>query len=270
MADETVLYLFGFMSSSNGRIHLTTPTAGQDGDVFLVESGDVAVAATVVRARDYERPPAGSSPSHQLQWVAPLALRHYDVLQRLHARGTIVPLKFGALCPDVDHARSTLRRLRDPIHALLTRFEGKDEWVLEVSADREAVAAAVREARPDLIARQEDTRHMAAGAAYFARKRLENLIADLVSEELDACRALTSERLAHVGVERAAADASVPGRNGPMVPLMHEAWLVDRSSFAAIERTLGEIEADFFSLRLTCELRGPLPAFSFVDTIAIA
>ena len=62
---------------------------------MLVPDDDVALAASIVRARDYEPPPDGADPSRRLDWVAPLAMRHHDVVQRLHAARTVVPLKFA-------------------------------------------------------------------------------------------------------------------------------------------------------------------------------
>ena len=263
---DTALYLFGFVSASGADAEARA--IGRD--VMLVPADDVALAATVVRARDYEPPPDSADPSQRLDWVAPLAMRHHDVVQQLHAARTVVPLKFGALCPDVDHAVTIVRRLHGPIAAMLKRFAGKDEWTLTVCADREALAGSLKQARPGPLHLEQDAAHMAAGAAYLARKRLQQLLADLIVEGCDALEERVWRRVADAGAEFACGPRSARDLSAGGVAVAHGAVLVAREQLAGVEQALGDLEMEHKSIGLTCELSGPWPPYSFAETIEVS
>jgi Gas vesicle synthesis protein GvpL/GvpF len=262
---DTALYLFGFVAASGGDRAQAIAR-----DVMLVADADVALAAAIVRARDYEPPPDSADPSQRLDWVAPLAMRHHDVVQRLHAARTVVPLKFGALCADVDHAVAIVRRLHGPIAALLQRFAGKDEWTLTVSADREALAESLKQARPALLRVEHDAAHMTAGAAYLARKRLQQLMADVIVERCDALEEDVWTRVADAGVECACASRSARDLSIDGVAVANGAVLVARERLTDVEQLLGDLEMEHRAIGLTCELNGPWPPYSFADTIEVS
>jgi len=262
---DTAVYLFGFVAASGARDE--AEAIGRD--VMLVPDDDVALAASIVRARDYEPPMDTADASRRLEWVAPLAMRHHDVVQRLHAARTIVPLKFGALCPDLDHASSIVRRLHDPIAALLKRFDGKDEWTLTVTANRDALTAALRHARPGLARLEQDAAGMTAGAAYLARKRFQQLLNDLVAGECDALEQRIWDRASVAGAEIAAAPRA-ESRTTNAITIARGALLVDRQRFIAIEQALDDLEMEHASLELRGEMRGPWPPYSFADTIEVS
>jgi hypothetical protein len=263
---DTALYLFGFVSASGADDE--AEAIGRD--VMFVPDDDVALAASIVRARDYEPPPDSANPSHRLDWVAPLAMRHHDVVQRLHEARTVVPLKFGALCPDLDHAVTIVRRLHGPIAALLKRFAGKDEWTLKVSAEREALAESLKHARSGLLRLEQEAAHMTAGAAYLARKRLQQLLSDLIVEECDALEECVSRRVVQAGAEFACGPRSGPDISEGGVAVVRGAVLVARERLAAVEQLLGDLEMEHGSIGLTCELSGPWPPYSFAQTIEVS
>lgn len=263
---DTAVYLFGFVAASAARDE--AEAIGRD--VMLVPDDDVALAASIVQARDYEPPADAADPSHRLEWVAPLAMRHHDVVQRLHAARTVVPLKFGALCSDLDHAFSIVRRLHGPIAALLKRFEGKDEWTLTVTANREALTAALRHARPGLRRLEEDAAGMTAGTAYLARKRFHQLLDDLVTEACDGLERRIWDRASAAGAEMTAAPRAESRTTAGEIVVARGALLVDRQRFSAIELALDDLEMEHGSLGLRCEIRGPWPPYSFADAIEVS
>jgi len=263
---DTVLYLFGFVAAPPGVCEDFDDGVGPD--VLLVGEDTVALAASVVHARDYEPPADGSTPSDRIAWITPLALRHHDIVRRLHAARTVVPLKFGALCPDVDHAVTIVRRLRGPIAALLDRFEGKDEWTLRVTADRAALEASLRGARPGLARLEQDIARMSDGAAYLARKRLQQLIAGLVSEEAAAIEERIWDRLATSGLESVTSPPAERAADD-RIAIAHGALLVDRRQVAALEARLAEVEDEHATAGVRSELAGPWPPYSFTETLEV-
>ena len=263
---DTAVYLFGFVAAADAR----GAAEAIDRDVMLVPDDDVALAASIVRAGDYEPPVDAADASHRLEWVAPLAMRHHDVVQRLHAARTVVPLKFGALCSDLDHAFSLVRRLHAPVAALLKRFAGKDEWTLTVTANREALTAALRHARPGLMRLEQDAAGMTAGAAYLARKRYRQLLNDLVAEECDRLEERIWDRASAGGAEIAASPRGESPAAAGAITVARGALLVDRQRFGAIEQALDDLEMEHGALGVRCEIRGPWAPYSFAAAIEVS
>lgn len=258
---ETVLYLYGFVRPP---VNPAALAAGQ-ADVILVEDGEVACAATVVPAVDYHVPPDATTAAQQLEWVAPRAWRHHEVLRHLHAAGGVVPLKFGTLCSDSQHVREMLRRRRDAIMALLAELEGKDEWTLNTRSDSELLSAVVRHTDPAVAALAADADRLPEGHAYFARKKLQKAIGDAVVARLAAVRQNLHERLVSAAIPFTTADQPRTGTSEGTVSTV--AVLVPRSRLTELETLLADLEAAHSGAHVTFELVGPWPPYSFAAAL---
>jgi hypothetical protein len=259
MTADTVLYLYGFVRAplDAGALAAAGP------DVFLTEEGDIACAASLVPASDYHIPPDTNTAAQQLEWVAPRAWRHHDVLRHLHAAAAVVPLKFGTLCPDAEHARGMLRRLRDPIVDLLAGLDGRDEWTLNLHADVELLGAVIRHSDPQLAALVHDADALPEGRAYFARKKLHKATTAAVEARLAAVTTDVRERLSSAGI--ALADDRTPPAAGAAAAA---SLLVERSRFHECEALLTALESAHADTHVTFELVGPWPPYSFVSSVA--
>ncbi len=184
LGNDTVLYLYGMVRPPVDLSGLTG--VGPGSAVFLVEVEDVACAVSAVPALEYHLPPDARRPAEQLEWITPRAWRHHEVLRQLHAATTVVPLKFGTLSADVEQVRSLLRRVRQPVADLLAYFRGTDEWTLKICADVDALSLALQMTQPTLMALKDEERTLPEGRAYFARKKLQQVTADVVQATLDA------------------------------------------------------------------------------------
>jgi hypothetical protein len=251
----TVLYLHGFV----GHPAIASSLAGirQLSGVCLVEIDDMACAVSAVAAGDYERPPDGHDQAAQLEWLTPRVRRHHDVLRALHAAGTVVPFKFGALCPGVEEVRALLHEYHDPVADMLARFDGKDEWALKAATEADAVSSFVERRHPQLIALKQEHERLPEGRAHFARKRLEKATTALIAEQLEIVEESVVARLSRSGVE-------ISGS------LSHAALLVERRRFTELEKSLADLEEQYAALRLTVELTGPWPPYSFATDLVAA
>jgi Gas vesicle synthesis protein GvpL/GvpF len=258
---EKVLYLYGFVRPTIDPAALAAVQA----DVILVDDGEIACAASVVAAVDYHVPPDANTAALQLEWVAPRAWRHHEVLRHLHAAGGVVPLKFGTLCSDSAHVREMLQRRRDPILALLAELEDKDEWTLNTRADAELLSAVVRHTEPELVALAADADRLPDGQAYFARKKLQKRISEAVASRLGAV-----ERSVHDGLSAAAIPFTTTEQQRTSAiegTISTEAVLVSRSRLADLETLLAELEAAHADAHVTFELVGPWPPYSFAAAL---
>ena len=251
LTNDHALYLYCIVAHPT---QLPPCNAVEDGtSVSLIDASGIACVLSPVVMRDYQA--AGQSAAEQLEWVTPRALRHHDVVRRLHAVTTVIPLKFGTLCSSVGDVRGMLRNYADPISELLDRLAGKDEWTLTIRVDNERITAGFERDDAELIALRANEQALPDGRAYFVRKKCQQHLAQLLSSHVAATTDAVYARLApHV-------DACSTENS----PASVAALLVDRSRFADLAACLADIETDHAASGLSLELNGPWAPYSFVN-----
>lgn len=113
-----MLYVYGIIDVADFEI---LPREGfDDGDVVPVPCATFAAAVSSL--------PSGS--------IAPTPgnVRHHErVLEKLMAIGTVLPMRFGMLCPDSDSLRHSLMDRIERVSADLKRLRGKVEMGLRLA-----------------------------------------------------------------------------------------------------------------------------------------
>jgi hypothetical protein len=159
------------------------------------------------------------------------------------------------------HLMTMLRRLRNPILELLDRFDGKDEWTLNLYADTELLAAIVQHTEPEIASMSETAERLPEGQAYFVRKKLQKATADAVDARLAAVERSVHQRLEAIAV--AIAPEARPHTTPTAGPAASVSILVARDRFSELEALLTELEATHADGHVTFELVGPWPPYSF-------
>jgi hypothetical protein len=264
VVDESGLYLYGFVSLP---IQLPAVMGVEENvPVFLVEYADIGCAVSVIVPSPYQR--EDRTPQEQLEWVTPRAWRHHDVLQRLHASTSVLPLKFGTLCAGLDDLRTMLRDRHVAIGEELARLAGKDEWTLRVTIDRAAFAEHLQASEPALIALKEALRRLSEGPAYFARKELQQATSDLADVRLAALENQVFDELLPLKLQIVPLDAPTGASADPTrLCITHAALLVERCAFDVLELRLAGFEVKYCEPPVTCELLGPWPPYSFASAL---
>lgn len=252
-SEDPVLYLFGFVA----RPRSIQPVEGMEpgSQVVFVESGDLACAASPVSLRAFSATIDASSPEHA-EWLGRHAWRHHEILSRLHASATVLPLKFGTLCPDATVARGILEERHATIASLLDRFAGLDEWTLRICLDEEGIASRLERESPELLRMQAAEAALPEGHAYFARRMRLKTTAGLVARVVAGVHAQVLDRLSGLGIEMA--------KNGGGAAL-----LVDRERFEGVREALRTLESEHADCGAAFELVGPWPPYSFVPALQL-
>jgi hypothetical protein len=267
LTDESVLYLYGFVSLPVQVPALTG--VEENAPVFLVEYADIGCAVSLVSASAYQRD--DRSAQDQFEWVTPRAWQHHDVVQRLHASTSVLPLKFGTLCPSLDDVRTMLRDRHVAIGEQLARIAGKDEWTLRVTIARAAFAEHLQASEAALIALKETEKRLPEGRAYFARKALQQATSDLADVKLAALENQLFDELSPLHLQILPLDAPTgPSAAPAQLCIAHAALLVERTAFDALELRLAAFEAKYGEPPVTCELLGPWPPYSFASALESA
>lgn len=262
---EDCLYLYGV--TRNASLDLSGVKGIEGGcEVWMVSGGDLACVVSPVPRAQYNQEEI-SVRSQELDWIAPRAVRHHEVLQHLRQAGVVVPLKFGSLCSSVNKVKEILRDERRSFLHLLHLFEGREEWGVKVYVNEALVIRAIENAEnghggPEL-------RPASEGEAYFLKKKKRQLLSDQMSARLSALGDEVYEFL-----RPGAAD----GRKGPysgsskpsQLVILSTALLVDQQQFADLRKRIEALEADCRSYGMTVELDGPWVPYSFCEDLAAA
>ena len=251
------LYLYGVVRRS--AIDFSR-VAGVEGgcDVSLVCQGELACAASPVSHADYGRE-ALEAPAGQLDWLAPRAIRHQEVVQRLRETGAVVPLRFGTLCPTAEDVRQLLQERHQPLLQSLVFLQDREEWGVKVFADPDLAG----QAPGQLSGATDEPPPASPGKAYFLNKVKRKLAHErtlLRLAELD--REIWARLLPYaVEARRHRCRDAAPG--APQLPVLSAALLLDRGRQPALAELAGQLEAEYRSCGVTVQLSGPWAAYSF-------
>jgi Gas vesicle synthesis protein GvpL/GvpF len=226
---------------------------GVDGTspVFTVEGAGLNAVVSEVPLAEFGEE-ALKERLEELPWLEKKVRAHEDVLERAAGETSILPLRFGTIYRSLEPVRELLERRREALGAALAQLDGKREWGVKATLDRERLRAAVEDR--DATAALEGA---SPGTAFFARKRLER--------DLDDQAKALAGRLAADAHLRLAAVADESVRDGGA--LLKSSYLVDRDRERPFRDALDEVAAAGARYGFRYELTGPWPPYSFVGSV---
>lgn len=261
---ESCLYLYAVVSTVPEDLNEIPCVEGQS-HLFAVQSGGLNCIASNVPAAEYCRQ-VHESPSKQLEWITPRALRHDEIVRHLYSVTTTVPFKFGTLCATPAHLHQILDKYRGSFLDLLDRFQGREEWTVKAYVDQGLIAEQV-EKDPQLLALFETQTGQLQGHAYFLQKKREKLAAaladDLIASLADGIHARLQKLTEHI----LSGSSSFEKPLQPMRSIFNAALLIEKGHFHSLEENLAQIESDYAEYLLMTEISGPWPPYSFTTDL---
>ena len=248
-----MLYVYGIVDSDGFE---TIPGEGHEaGDIVSVSCGVFAAAVSSLSSRIIAATP-------QNVW------RHERVLERLMENRTVLPLRFGTVCPDAEMLRESLLHSTNELLNDLERVRGKVELALRIADDNRSVELPddcpriptanleLSGAVPGKQKASNDDEPAGRGAAYL-RARLQHHHDEIAREDsANRLGQLLRQHLDTVSKDVVCAppaDASAGYR---------ASCLVERDGVSAFADALDRFRGDHPQFDVTCT--GPWPPYSFV------
>lgn len=259
VADGTrVCYLYGIVRAD--RQPLLEGILGVGGaPLSLVQSGSLAAVIGDVAREDLAPPTAEPEDA---TWLERAVLAHEHVLEQCLEPGPVLPIRFATTLRENGHVLALLREREIEFSASLERLLGRREWGVKARLrSSEALLRHVRMTRSDLAAAEANLENRSAGAAYLARKRLDQELGragdDLIAGLVNA---------AHERLTAAAGDSRLMTSAQPRKErtFLNAAYLVAEAGEQDFRRALTELGAEHAEVGLDYELTGPWPAYNFV------
>jgi Gas vesicle synthesis protein GvpL/GvpF len=195
---------------------------------------------------------------NDLPWLERVARAHENVLERTLEDAPIVPMRLCTIYRSEEQVQALLAERRDELTDALAALDGRGEWGVKVTADRERVA--------DRLRARVDQRPAGVGGSYLGRKQQELRLRDEVDAALDVAIQESHARLEEWAVASELLPpqrAELSGHSGEMV--LNGAYLIDDErldGFRTVVEELGRQYGD--DPGLAFELTGPWPPYNFV------
>jgi Gas vesicle synthesis protein GvpL/GvpF len=230
--------------------------------------GDLSAAVSRVRLEEFGSE-ALKRNLEDLAWLERTARAHDGVLARALAAEAVVPLRLCTIFADGERVREMLHQERAFLLDALRRLSGRDEWGVKLLADRQVIEDAVREgaAVPAGVGSRAASGGApdGAGRAFFARKKLEQVVRDEAWAIAEAAAEETHGELSRQAVAAVLLppqDPRLSRRAGEMV--LNGAYLVDRLGRTTFASALDELRGRDLAPGLAFELSGPFAPYNFV------
>lgn len=183
---------------------------------------------------------------------------HEHVNETVLSEFTVLPLAFGTLFRSKEDVIEILRRTYDTLLETLTKIEGKVEFSLKVSWDRDRVLTAIEQENSEIRQLKEKITSGASSSTYYAQIDLGRLIENALNQRAEIYLRDIHSMLG--GTVVASQSNKTIGEN----MIMNAAFLIERAREAefveAIERTAAKYEES-----LSFKFSGPWPPYNFVQ-----
>lgn len=232
----------------------------------LVEAGHLAAVVSDVPLSDYGEG-AIEARLADPAWTAERALRHQQAVEFFARVADVVPLRFGTIYLARARVAAMLEENAEALRAVVGRLRGREEWGVNVYADRDVLKEKIVEASERLreMSRQADA--SAPGQAYLLRKKIESLRADESRAEMKRVASEAEAELgaASEGAARLRVFKDESNERGEAVAAKL-AFLVARERFEEFRAAAEQLAARRAPHGFRFELTGPWPAYNFAAT----
>ena len=227
-----------------------------------LEQGKLAAVAEPVLLAEY-RPEALQERAQNLAWLEAMVRGHNQMVERIHQKGAVLPVKFGAVYPDRKALLAALAERHDDFLAQLQRLQHCDEWGIHLYADRQAIQRLAVE-HPALQQIKDELAAASPGRAYLLKRKLSDEMVAISEEALNDLARTSYKRLERFAVagQNNPRSQKAPGEAGEQ-ELFHATCLVQRANLATFLEEVQRLAEEQEGLR--CEYSGPWPPYSFAE-----
>jgi hypothetical protein len=238
-------YVYGIISANSAVSFGKIGIGGMGERVYAVTHGDISavVSKTAVFIFDPTRENA---------------LAHEHVIETVMKQHTVIPMSFGTVFRTDDDIREVLKSIYPSLKDVLKQMEGKVEFGLKVTWDREQVIEELKNEHDDIHRFHQEITRKHLQSTYLARMQLGRMIDKAMAE-----RSAQYVREIYEGLR----DACVASRDNKPIGdkmILNAAFLIQRDRERLFDAAVNRIARKFGS-RLNFKYTGPWPPYNFVN-----
>jgi hypothetical protein len=198
-------------------------------------------------------------------WLESKVRAHQAVLETVCAGGVTIPMRFCTIYLSEAHFQEMLACHYDDFVEALNNLVGKQERGVKAYCDQVLLAQYFQETDESVKILKAEIEGKATGTAYFAKRKLEQVIAEKVERINLSLAQVSHDRLAACAESACilpTQSKEVTGRDDEMY--LNGAYLVAEEKLAAFRAELEELENENGHFGFFYELTGPWPPYNFV------
>jgi len=259
-------YIYGIMKNDGSQTIGRLPEKGIDPiyPVYALSHRAIQAVVSKVSLQEFGQQELEAN-FNNIHWVDAKARFHLSVLETLLADGTVIPMRFCTIYRSERRMQELMEQYYDKLLDTLARLDGKQEWGVKIYCDSEALAQRIGEISDRVKELRTAIAQKSEGAAYFSKKKLEEVIAAEIERISDEYAQLSHNRLSSHAAEaviNSLQDKKITGRKEEMI--LNVAYLVTDEQLAAFRAELESLEKEYGDLALSYEITGPWPPYNFV------
>jgi len=256
-------YVYAFVPGGF-REEISSPGIDGSADVGILPLGEIAAVVSPV-AVEALADAEGGERALDLDWVAPRALRHEQVVEEVMERSPVLPLTFGVVFSSEEVLAEAISPHRRRIAEFLEYIADKQEWAVKVYADPRKIRAYLE------LPREERGRlPESPGARYLQERRLlRDLERRAAEARTDAAEKIRRE-LAPASIAQKSLRLSsreLTGRQDDM--LLSAAFLEQADDVERFTERVHRLAEEYGPKGFTIEATGPWPPYSFCPALQV-
>ncbi len=184
--NDQLIYVYAFITekqASTDNLEKITGIDPKNNVEFFTSEGLTAVICKV-QSEDFAEENFKKN-VEDMKWLQQRAYHHHELMNSLHDKFTILPLKFGTIFENDERLTNMMNEYNDQMKQILTDVDGKEEWNLKIFADREIFSEKVLEDNNEIAEKKQEISQLSKGKQFFARKKLDKFIEDQIQMEVE-------------------------------------------------------------------------------------
>ncbi len=256
-------YVYGVVGAGE---RMVWPASGMDPEygVYTITHGPLQAVVSQVRLSEFGQEELEGR-LQDLAWVEEKARLHQEVLNTVLASCTLIPMRFCTIYRSEAGVQAILASRLEEFTTALESLRGRQEWSVRVYRDDAAVTRKVAETSERVREGRAKLAGKSDGAAYFLKKKVEDLAQEEAERFVDSVAQECHDRLSaaaagsHLGPLQS---RSVTKRTDDMT--VNGSYLIATAERARFDAALEDLQTRFGPAGFTFEMVGPWPPYHFV------
>jgi len=188
-------------------------------------------------------------------------MAHETVIERVMARGTVLPVKFGTVSDnEAAIVAKVLRDRHDDLVGLLASMDGKAEMGLKAMWDSQRIYGDIVERNPEIRKLRDRLMGLPPNEGHFERIRLGERVEAEINDRRESDSEMIMQRLMPL-----TADNRRNSIYGEMM-ILNASFLIETAREAEFDAAVQQLDQEWDGV-VTFKLVGPLPPFNFVNLV---
>ncbi len=259
----TVLYVYGFASADR----IDAPDGWRTADGIPVRVSDCAGVAAIwspLPAAALQVAGADGVPCDP-RALAALVMRHEEALQRAMRSGPVFPVPFGLAFSAEPALLLYTEERSGVILSFLAEADGKHEWAVTGTLDREAARAALADR---FLLEEGDVDALPPGVRYLAVRRSTLRATQEMGPRLEeACFAIGQRLAGHASAVRRREVFQTGEEPAGVEVILNWAFLVDAAHLHDFQCEVAAVTAEATTTGIRLRPAGPLAPYSFTPAL---